>query len=394
MAGPHLHLDCFAGIAGDMALAALLDCGASEQAVRAGLATLEYPGWELSLERRAVQGIEALDAQVRIFVDDPHHRPWREIRDRIGAASLPKGAKARALEIFGRLAAAEAKVHGRPVDEVHFHEVGALDSIVDIVGVALALDDLAPQRVTCTPVPVGSGWVDTAHGRLPVPAPATAELLVGVPTRPSGGAGELVTPTGAAIVAATVDEFVDWPSFSPSAIGYGAGDRVLADRPNLLRVLVGAESADATAASSDHEWDAWELRANIDDMAGEDHGFLLRSLLEAGALDAWFSPIQMKKDRPAVQVSALTSAGQLEAVADALLRHSTSAGLRMDRVRRRCLPRSMIVVQTEYGPIRVKRIEAPDGPRLTPEYDDCAAAASKAGVSLRTVRAAAQSAVE
>ncbi len=388
MSQRRLHFDCFAGIAGDMALAALIDAGASEERIRDGLAALAYPGWELTLERRLVQGISALDLKVLIDSPQPHHRSWGEIRGRIEGADLSPGAKQRALAIFGRLAEAEAKVHGVAVDDVHFHEVGALDSIVDIVGVALALDDLAPARVSCTPLPVGHGWVQTAHGRLPVPAPATAELLVGAATTASGAQGELVTPTGAAIVAASVDEFVDWPQLSPTSIGYGAGDRSLADRPNLVRVLVGDAPAPA------QEWAAWELRANIDDMPGEDHGFLLKALLAAGALDAWFSPIQMKKDRPAVQVSALSGPGELERVADAFLRHSTTAGVRMDKVRRRCLPRSILTVQTEYGPIRIKRIEAPDGPRLTPEFDDCARAASEADVSLQTVRSAALAQVE
>jgi len=383
-----LHLDAFAGLAGDMLLAALLDAGASETAVRGGLARLGLPGWELAVERRPVSGIHALDVRVVADPTGATHRTWAVVRDLVGGAGLPDAARDLALAVFGRLAEAEAGVHGVAPEEVHFHEVGAIDSIVDIVGSALALAELAPDRVTCCPLPLGTGFVQTAHGPLPLPAPATLALLAGVPTRAAGIEGELVTPTGAAFVAACVEDHPPWPSFVPQAVGYGAGDRTLPDRPNLLRVVLG-EEAPAPAV------DAVEVGANIDDMTPEAHGFLLEALFAAGALDAWFVPIQMKKGRPAVGVWALCESDRTEQVTEAFLRHSSTLGVRCRRVSRRCLPREERTVETPFGPVRLKVARGPGGwERAAPEYEDCAAAARAAGVSLEEVRLAALAAQE
>jgi len=230
--------------------------------------------------------------------------------------------------------------------------------------------------------------VRTAHGPLPLPAPATLALLAGAPTREAGIEGELVTPTGAAFVAEIVDDFVPWPAFVPRAIGYGAGDRELPDRPNLLRVVVG-EEIPAPAA------EVVEVGANIDDMTPEAHGFLQEALFEAGALDAWFVPIQMKKNRPAVGVWALCETARTEAVTAAFLRHSSTLGVRCRTVSRRCLPRTTETVETPYGPVRLKVVREPNGVvRAAPEYEDCAAAARAAGVTLEEVRQAALVATE
>ena len=384
-----LHLDAFSGVAGDMALAALLDVGADESAVRAGLAALGVEGWRLVVEPRTVCGIAARDVRVEVAGHQPHHRPWADLRELLLRAPLPDAARALAVRVFERLAEAEGRVHGVPAAEVRFHEVGALDSLVDVVGCALAIADLAPDRISCTPLPIGTGFVQTAHGPLPLPAPATAALLAGVPTRPSGLQVELVTPTGAALVAACVDTFCDWPSFVPGAVGYGAGDRTLPDRPNLLRVVLGEEH-DAPAA------EVVEVAANIDDMTPEAHGFLLEALLGAGALDAWFVPVQMKKCRPAVQVAALCEPASAERVVATFLRHSTTLGVRLRRWERRCLPREVRTVDTRFGSIRVKVVPAEDGAatRAAPEYEDCAAAARAAGATLAEVVRAALAALE
>jgi len=384
-----LHLDAFSGVAGDMALAALLDVGASERAVREGLAGLGVDGWRLEVGTKTVSGIRALDVRVEVTSEHPPHRAWSHVRQLLARAELPEAARSTALRVFSRLAEAEGAVHGVPADDVHFHEVGALDSLVDVVGTAIALADLAPDRVTCCPLPVGSGFIRTAHGVLPLPAPATAELLRDVPTRAAGVESELVTPTGAALVATLVNDYVAWPSFVPRSIGYGAGDRSLPDRPNLLRAVLGEEQT-APAAS------VVEVSANVDDMTPEAHGFLMEALFGAGALDAWFVPIQMKKGRPAVQVAALCAPALVEPVVAAFLRHSTTLGVRLATHERRCLPRASQTVETRFGPIRIKVALGPDGAasRRMPEYDDCAAAARAADVSLAEVVEAALAAPE
>ena len=389
-----LHFDLFAGIAGDMAFGALIDAGAPEATIREGLALLGLPGWELQVARRTVSAIDAVDVQVRVagtgdHGHEHHHRTWADIRALLTGAGLPTGAEGRALAIFERLATAEAKVHGTTPDKVHFHEVGAIDSIVDIVGVALAINLLAPDHITASPVPIGRGLVGTQHGAMPLPAPATAELMVGLPTVAAGIEGELVTPTGAAILATMVDEFTEWPTFAPISVGYGAGDRTLPDRPNLVRVLVG--EARATEAIR-----AVELTANIDDMSPEAHGYLMERLFEAGALDVWFAPIQMKKNRPAVQVSALCDPAMAEAVTSAFMRESSTLGLRAHTVERRCLERQVTTVETPYGSVRVKLAVGAGGAsaRPAPEHDDCAAAARAAGVPLEVVVRAALRALE
>jgi uncharacterized protein (TIGR00299 family) protein len=387
--GKHLHLDCFAGIAGDMFLGAALDLGVPQEAIRRGLARLPLSGYELRVSRALRMGIEGCDLTVEVSQPAAGgHRHWSGIREMIQRADLPAGARQRALSIFGRIARAEARLHGVDEEQVHFHEVGAVDSIVDIVGAALALEWLSPARVTSRAVPTGGGGTTRCeHGPLPVPAPATLQILAEAraDVQRGGADRELCTPTGAAIAADSVEAYLPLPAGQVLAVGYGAGDDVLQDRPNLLRLIL-FEPAPVDEA----EHDAVVLEANIDNMSPELCGHLMQQLFDAGARDVWFTPITMKKGRPALTVSALCAASLLDAVGSALLQESTSIGLRHHRVGRRTLSRAIVEVDTPYGRLQLK--VASEGERqlnVSPEYESCRAAAEEHGVPLKEVYAAA-----
>ena len=407
--GTELYFDCFSGIAGDMTLGALLDLGVPEAAVRAELERLPLDGYRLSRER--VQRGALFGTKIHVIVDehhhdhhhhdhheheahhhhDPrhahgthhHHRHYRDIRAML-EKHLGGDVLARALAIFERIAAVEARLHGVSVAEVAFHEVGAVDSIVDIVGAAAALAWLAPSRVTSRRVPLGGGSVETAHGRLPVPAPATLELLAGAEVE-AGGDSELTTPTGAGILAASVSGYGTMPPMRVVGVGWGAGDRELPDRPNLLRVVAGVRAA-ADGAGSD---DVAVVEANIDDMNPELCEPLLEALFAAGAVDAWFTPIVMKKSRPALTVAALCPPSARDAVAAAMLRESTTIGVRFSTRQRRVLPRRIVEVDTPWGKVKVK--VAGEGPEANgaPEYESCRTLAAAAGVPVKQVYLAA-----
>ncbi|HOX42094.1 MAG TPA: nickel pincer cofactor biosynthesis protein LarC [Myxococcota bacterium] len=382
-----LHFDMPSGIAGDMALAALTQLGAPLEPLQAALQAMGLAGVRVGVEPAEVSGIAAL--RLRVEEPGPHHphdhRSYRDIRALLGRAGLPAGARARAEDMFARLAAAEGRVHGRPADEVTFHEVGAVDSIADLLGVALALEHLAPARVTASPPVVGHGVVQCQHGPLPLPAPATLELLKGIQLRGLDVEGELTTPTGAAILASQVHHFTAAPALAPSALGHGAGTRSLPGRPNVLRVLLG-EGPETPAED-------YLLEANLDDMPPTLLEHLLERLLAAGAFEAWLQPVVMKRSRPAVVVACLCAGDRLAALEGVLLRESTSLGLRRRAVERRKLARRAATVETPWGPVRVKL--ALEGERLlhlTPEYEDCRALAERAGVPLLSVDQAARAA--
>jgi len=393
----HLHLDCFAGIAGDMFLGAVLDLGVPEVLIREGLATLPLEGYTLEIGRTRRLSIEGCDVKVRVDGEhhhppagagDDHHRAWTSIEQMIEDSILARGVKDRALDIFGRVARAEARLHGVDLGSVSFHEVGAVDSIVDIVGAALALDYLAPARVTSRPVPLGHGKVHCAHGALPVPAPASVEILRGASVEDGGAGMELCTPTGAAIVASIAESYGPIPAGTLVAAGYGAGDDVLEDRPNLLRLLLlEAEPRDEAEAN------AVVVEANVDNMSPELCGHLLERLFSAGARDVWYTPITMKKGRPALTISTLCARSKLGPVGQALLAESTTIGMRHYPVSRRTLSRENVQVQTPYGPVQVK--VARDGEQVmnvSPEFELCKAAADRCGVPLKEVYAAAMDA--
>lgn len=392
-AGKVLFLDAPSGLAGDMIIAALVDLGVPRAAVADAVAALPLTGFHLHFGTRVRSGVVATSFDVHVDETQPT-RTYGSIRAMIDASRLPDAVKARAQRTFLRLAVAEAKVHRSPIDAVHFHEVGAVDAIVDVVGSAAALEHLGAEIVV-SPLPMGRGFVKAAHGVLPLPPPATVECLAGFATYDAGLDFEFVTPTGAAIVGAHASGSSRWPSMAPERVGWGAGTANLPDRPNVLRAVLGAPitAAHPHAAAHDHGTHA-VLEANVDDATGELAASWIEALLAAGALDAWATPITMKKGRPALTLSALAPVERADAVAHAMLRETTSLGVRRYDVVRAERPRRMLQVATPYGPIPVKVAEGPFGPpQAKPEFDACVAAARAHGVPVReVVRAATESA--
>ncbi|MDR3337134.1 MAG: nickel pincer cofactor biosynthesis protein LarC [Treponema sp.] len=433
-----LHFDCYAGISGDMALGALVDLGVDPGVLRSELEKLGVNGWKLEFVEDERGGIRGLHAAVElegetghIASDDggldhhhhheegvpPHnhdhhgifhnhsghvHRSWKDIRALIENSKLRPGAKKRALAIFNRIAEAEAEVHGKPVGEVTFHEVGALDSIVDVVGTAICLDLLNPDRITAGPVELGGGMVKCAHGILPVPAPAVLILVRGLPVTSGGFNKEMTTPTGAAVIAASVDEFITQSSFTEIKTGYGIGTRRM-ERPNLLRVSLreampahgpvpgpansppetGGAPPPCGAGSGVLTEELVLLEANIDDMTGEALGFLMERLFEAGALDVTIAPCVMKKSRPGSIVSVLCPPGKLEGLRQTMFRKSATIGFRETVVRRIALKREEGKFSGDFGEAKTKKVYY--GEQLLRhkiEYEDRAALARKRNISL------------
>ncbi len=380
-AGKVLYFDCFSGVAGDMTVAALIDLGVPFEVVESAVLAVLPQGVALSL-RAAQTGVIG---GIRYVVEPRGSHPERtyaQIRRLLDDARLDESTRGRAAAIFRRLAEAEAFVHRSPIEEVAFHEVGAVDAIADIVGAAAALAYLGAELV-CAPLPMGHGSVVCRHGTLPLPAPATVACLRGAPTYDAGIAAELVTPTGAAIVASQAQRFERWPPLIPLAVGWGAGTRVLPGRLNALRAVLGEPQASA----GPHEAATHlVIEANVDDMTGELAGHALAKLLESGALDAWATPIVMKKGRPGLLLSALCTAGAAAVCEAVLLSETTSIGLRRYGVTRSERPRELLQVTTEFGTITVKVARGPYGPpQLKPEFDACAAAAAAHGVPVRVV---------
>lgn len=373
-----LYIDCFAGISGDMMLGALLDLGVPLDHLRDELGKLSLPcsDYALSAEKTGRKGIAATQARVKAADHQPH-RHYSDIARMIGESTLRVSVKETAQRIFRRLAEAEAKVHGVELERVHFHEVGAVDSIVDIVGTAICLDWLGIDALHAAAIPLGSGYVETAHGRLPVPAPATAELLRGLPVHGDIGPGERVTPTGAAILAALCSEFGRVPAMRVEGVGLGAGATDFADVPNLLRLVMG-EKGDTL-----HHDEAIVLETHIDDMNPEILGFMMDRLLAEGALDAAFSSIQMKKNRPAVKLTILSPPEKLDHLARLVLSETTAIGVRHYPVSRCKLERALESRETSLGDVRVKVIR--DGAtlvRVAPEYEECRRLAEETGLPL------------
>ncbi|MGI9592424.1 MAG: nickel pincer cofactor biosynthesis protein LarC [Myxococcota bacterium] len=399
-----LHLDCFSGIAGNMFLGALLDLGLSRKQLTEDLAGLDLdhklvvkrvmrgalaaryvdvrvPGERRKRERRPPGGV---DRRVTHLHGDHHHhhhgRSYAEIARLLRGARLDAAVRRRALEIFESLGRAEAKVHGIALEKVHFHEVGAVDAIVDVTGAAIGLARLGVGRVTSSPVGIGSGGtIDVDHGRLPLPAQATLELLRGVPTVPAHVTWETVTPTGAAILKTVVDAFGPLPAMTIDRIGHGAGNDRPGPMPNVLRAVLGSDGH----AGSDR---VVCLETNLDDLVPEHFDYLMERLFEAGALDVSLQPLQMKKNRPGFLVRVLARPSERLALARVLFAESTAIGVRVTESDRIVLERETLRVETPFGRIRVKRVRDPDGvPSVSAEYEDCRKAARKAGVALREV---------
>ena len=389
--GKTLFFDAFSGIAGDMTIAALLDLGVPLLVVERALAALPLGGYHLHRGHAHRSAIVATTFEVHVEGSQPL-RTWSTIDAMLAASTLEPAVRERARAIFHRLGVAEARVLRTRLEDVHFHEVGAVDAIVDIVGAAAALTWLGAD-VVCAPLPMGRGFVRAAHGPLPNPAPAVVTCLEGCPTYEVPLDAELVTPTGAAIAATVATRFARWPTMAPLRVGFGAGRRELPDRPNVLRLVLGDVAVASATPEESTSATPVVLEANVDDKTGEVAGYAIDALLAAGALDAWAVPATMKKGRPGLVVSALCDVARAEAVTAALLRETTSIGVRRVPVTRTERPRRMATVETSYGPIAVKISEGPFGPpQVKPEFEPCAEAARRAGVPVREVIAEATAA--
>jgi uncharacterized protein (TIGR00299 family) protein len=374
-----IFFDCFSGVAGDMTIAAFLDLGVPLAVVENSIRRLPLDGYRLDVGHAHRSGIVATTFDVVVEAPQPE-RTFSAIDEMLSAAPLDEAVRSLARKIFRRLGEAEASVHRVPIETVHFHEVGAVDAIVDIVGAAACLAHVAAE-VICTPLPMGRGLVRARHGVLPLPAPATVACLAGMPTYGVDLEAELVTPTGAAIVATAASEHACWPSFVPERTGFGAGKRELPDRPNLLRLVHGHRKSEHGAATH------VVIEANVDDMTGELAGHAIVALMEAGALDAWATPVTMKKGRPGLVVSALAARGNATPVTEAMLRETTTLGVRHIEVSRRELARRVVMVETRFGAVPLKIADGGDpvAAHAKPELDACAALARAHGVPLRAV---------
>lgn len=385
------YVDCFSGVSGDMLLGALVDAGAPLNELLDGLRSLPVDGWSIVPTKTQRQGVSGTRLAVEVAQAGQPHRLLGEVLRLVRGGNLPAEVVEKAIAVFNLLGEAEAHVHGLPLDEVELHEVGAVDSILDVCGGVLALHLLGVERVYCSGLTLGSGWVRSQHGPLPVPGPATLEIVrrVGAPTRRpprDEPVGELTTPTGAALLGALA-EFRD-PAFARvETIGYGFGQREL-PWPNATRVWLGPDS-DPSLPDGVRRERVVQIETHVDDSTPEELGFALERLLDAGALDVGFLPLQMKKNRPGVLVRVLGRQGDGDRLAQALLRHTSALGARVQEMERLVLERATRQVETPWGPVRVKETRVNGQTRCTPEYDDCASAARAAGVPLRAVYQAA-----
>jgi pyridinium-3,5-bisthiocarboxylic acid mononucleotide nickel chelatase len=378
------YLDCVGGLAGDMLLAALLDSGASEDALRSVPLRLGLDGVDIAVERVERQGIGAL--HVRVDAPGKHdHRDYREIRELVGRADLPDVARERALAAFARLAEVEGRIHGVPPDDVHFHELGSVDTLVDVCGAFVLVDELEVTRVASSPLPFARGLTRAAHGVLPLPAPATLGLLEGAPLVGVETQAELVTPTGAAIAATVVDTWGLLPPLTLERVGYGAGTADFEDRPNVVRVVLGTEQA-AAGVGPTPGGTVVLLETNLDDLVPELVPDAVERCFAAGALDVWIVPAQMKKGRPGIVLSALGRPGAEAAIARAMLEETSALGVRVARLDRFELEREERVVDVDGAQVRVK-VGLLDGRvvNLAPEHDDCAELATATGRAVKSI---------
>lgn len=373
-----VYFDCFSGASGDMILGALIDAGAPLDSIRRAVARLPIEDVRITLRQEMRGGIQTTAVDVDV-PDSASHRSYRDIVRMLDASELSPAVKDRALNMFEVLAVAEGRIHGIDPGELHFHEVGALDAIADVVGAATALEHFSPSSVHASSIPLGSGTVEAAHGTIPVPAPAVTEILRDVPVR-AGGEGETITPTGAAVLKAACDSFGDPPAMTLRATGYGAGSRINAGPvPNVLRVMIGDPIEESQVGHV-------ILETNIDDMSPELVPYVIEALLRAGAQDAWSSPILMKKSRPAFMLSALVDVNGRDAVMDVLYRETTTLGVRSRPVEKDELLREWVEVEIEGHDVRVKiGRRANQVITVSPEYEDCARAARATGMPLKDV---------
>ena len=415
-----LYLDIFSGISGDMFLGAMIDLGVDASALEAELAKLKLAGYQLHVGRKTKANIEGVKFDVHLLPakggepshehgnshshshDDngghSHERTFADIQSLINASALSDWVKEKSIAVFRRVAVAEGKVHGMPPGEVHFHEVGAVDSIIDIVGGCIALELLGKPRVLAAPVTEGTGWVDCAHGRFPVPTAATLEILGarGVTVNQCDEPHELVTPTGAALLAEFAESFGLMRGVTPDRIGYGLGTRDMLTRPNVLRAVLGQAAIAPEGKPLDWERDTVTvIETNLDDINAEHLGHFVETALEAGALDVFHTPIQMKKNRPGVLLTVLCAEVDADRFSEMILRETTALGIRRHAADRRKLRREVVTVETPLGQVRVKlgRLNG-ELVQSAPEYESCREVAAKAGVPLKAVYTAAQKALE
>ena len=380
------------GISGDMFLAALIDLGVPKRLIVNELKKLPVAPSEINVKTATVMrhSIRAVTFRVRVK-ETKKHRTFASIKKLIRSSKLTKEVKDLSVAIFREIAEAEGGVHGISPEKVHFHEVGAMDSIIDIVGAAVAITSLGVERVTASPVPLGGGWTETMHGVLPIPAPATVEILKGVPIAPSRAPFELTTPTGAAILKTLADGFGDLGRMTIEKTGYGAGKKDFKGAANVLRVFLGNSGPAERSVKEDDRLNI--IETNIDDMNPQVAGYLMERLFGAGALEVYFTPVQMKKGRPGVLLTTLATDGSKNELLDIIFEESTSIGVRTYPVDRVCLERSLVKVNSGYGPVRVK-ISTRGGQVVNaqPEYEDCKRIAGKKRVALKKVIAAAAAA--
>ncbi len=374
------YLDCFSGISGDMFLGALLDAGLPFETLEVALHTLPLKGYSLEMQREERGHLFGTRFIVSVDKDKQVERGIRDIKKIITAGDLSNGVKKKSIEVFEAIAAEEGKIHNRPSEEVHFHEVGAADSIVDIVGTFFGIEFLGIGFITSSSLPLGSGFTETEHGTIPLPAPATVALLKGIPVYDSGLRHELVTPTGAALVRGLAGSFGVMPPMIVENVGYGVGGRNLPDRPNLLRILVGRDQPE------DHIETIVMLEANLDDTNPEWMGFIMDRLFEAGALDVVFCPVQMKKNRPGILVQIMAHPQQRDELIDILFRESTTLGVRFRYSQRKVLQRSIDEIDSPWGKILAKKVSRPDGTFFfQPEYEACKKIAEKNGLPIKEI---------
>ena len=374
------YFDCFSGISGDMTLGALVDAGVSIDVLRAELAKLDLPGYELKAEQVNRSGIAATKVSVIIDQKNQRSRHLSDILKIIDASNLSSVVKEKSSRIFTRLADAEAKVHGTTPDKIHFHEVGAVDAIVDIVGSVICLELLGITHITASAINVGSGTIQSAHGVLPVPAPATVELLTGIPVYQAGAQFELATPTGAVIISTLGSSFGRMPPMKIDRVAYGAGGHEFSGMPNVLRIMIGQPVADYEEDTS------IVIETNIDDMNPQVYDYLIEKLMLQGAHDVYLTPIVMKKGRPAILLSVLTDRTKSDVVLDTIFRETTSIGVRIQEVGRKKLTREIKVIDTMYGKVRIKISKRGDELlSATPEYEDCRSIAEEKQIPLKQV---------
>jgi hypothetical protein len=407
-----LYFDCFAGAAGDMILGALLDAGLPFDELKRALGSLAVEGWDVSVDRVIKTGVSATKFRVHEHAHiHPHahahhhhdhrhdghnhapHHSLKEIEAAIGRSALSDAGKSRAVAMFRRLGEAEAAIHGTTMEKVHLHEVGALDSIIDIVGAVFALEWFNADRIVVSPMNVGGGMVTSAHGVFPVPAPATLALLRHAPVYSSGIQSELLTPTGALILTEYASEFGPVPPMTIDRVGYGAGDREFKDTPNVVRVLVGEAEGPKPQAPSPKPHNVVVVECEIDDMNPQIFGVLMDRLYAAGALEVFYSAVQMKKNRPGTLMTIVARPDQRDGLVEIVFRESTTIGVRYQELVRECLDREMVTVTTPLGPVRFK-VARRDGRVLNaqPEFDDLAKLSQERGIPVKDVQALAQKA--